>query len=149
MVANELNERKKMTEEHAKTAQDIVHIAGDEKHGMEITHDLTKTALMTFNLKYRGRYSVWAEGEEKTIEGEVYSQGGQLMVHTICPRCQKSLRITSDRKNISIDVAKGLIWVEPFQCTWELGERENERMEFGLSLCNTRLAYDGKVAKDA
>lgn len=136
-----------MNEQHAKTAKEMVHIAGDKDHGISVTHDLKKTAIMNFDLQYTGRYSM--PFPEKRIIGEVYSQGGELMIHTICPRCENALRITSDRKQISIDKTKGMIWVEPFQCTWELGERENERMDFGMSLCNTRLAYDGKVAKDA
>jgi hypothetical protein len=137
-----------MTEQHAKAAHEIVHLAGDEKRGITVSHELTKTALMTFSLEYTGRHAM--PFPRKLIEGEVYTvPGGGLMVHTICPRCNNALRITSDNKDISIDKDRGAIWVEPFECSWELGERDGERMDFGLGLCKTRLAYDGKVAKDA
>ncbi len=73
----------------------------------------------------------------------------------LCPRCRNALTIESTKKAISYDdssmkEAGGQLSVEPFTCTWELDPaKEGRRMEFGLGLCNWRVAIDKNIAKDA
>ena len=58
-------------------------------------------------------------------------------------------RLLSDAKEVvDWDPEKGLS-VEPFECTWEMGERQGERIHFGLSLCRWRVGIQNNVAKDA
>lgn len=133
------------------TQKEYVHIAGDKvSAGSEF---MTAGALARPKLEYRGRYSHGAQGyTHKEVHCEVYAADDVLMVHTLCVRCGKPQRITSDRKKISWDKERGL-FIEPFECTWELddvgGVGQDRRVNFGLSLCNTRVAYDGKTVKDA
>jgi hypothetical protein len=117
---------------------DMTHIAGDVDHGIEITHDLTQSAKAKVKLRY----------QELVITCEIYEVGGELSVHTLCPRCHNALWISGRNKKIDYDPERGL-FVEPFTCAWELPDDERSGREFGLGLCNLRMVYDGKVAREA
>jgi hypothetical protein len=83
------------------------------------------------------------------LECDVYKVGDELMVHLYCPRCRNALRVSSDRKSIDYDHVENVLSIEPFECTWELGDREGERMGFGIGLCRWRVGISKGVAKDA
>lgn len=127
---------------------DLVHIAGDYDHGMTATHNFAgRAGARSAVVMYYGRY--------KTLDGtrmecEVYPDLGEgSMVNLLCPRCQNSLRISGKNKRIDFDPRTGRLSVEPFTCTWEMDwGNTNRRMEFGISLCNTKLAIDNNVARD-
>lgn len=124
--------------------EETVHLAGD---GVSSQFMSAKPDAQV-KLRYTGRYS--HPFPQKEVECEVYvardPHGDTLMVHTLCVKCGKSQRIQSQNKEISWDKEKGL-FVEPFTCPWELeGDRT---IEFGLGMCSARVAYDGKVIKDA
>lgn len=119
--------------------EELYHIAGDTEEGRGAYSDirLTKTAIGRPMVRYKDRI----------LECDVYLIGGELMVHLICPRCCNALRVSA--KNKRIDFSDGKLTVEPFQCTWELGERDGERMDFGVGLCRWKAAIDENRAKDA
>jgi len=124
--------------------EEIVHLAGDMRSGLSVTHDFTKTALGTVELTYTGRFA--HPLPKKLVRCEIYEQGGRLAVHTICPRCARAQWIDGGAKRIEFDASRNLLFIEPFTCTWEL---EDHRQGFGVGLCRTRVAYDGREVKDA
>jgi hypothetical protein len=129
--------------------------------GVTINHDLTGIAIAKVTLEYRGRF-VPPNMQKVEIECEVYEAGGLLMVHTACPKCRHALRIDGRNKAIELRGGKRAeslnqtqakligaeLYVEPFECPWEMGGKDDHQ-HFGFGLCRLRLAYDGKVAKDA
>lgn len=87
---------------------------------------------------------------EFLLECDVYEAGGLITVVLFCPRCKQQLKIDSSRKAIEWDPVRGLLSVEPFQCTWELpDEHLGQKREFGFSLCRWTAAIDKGVARDA
>ena len=113
--------------------------------GVTVNHDLRGLAIGQARLIYRGKQVPPPPGTDHfEIECEVYETDGILSVHTVCPKCRHSQWI--DGRNKKIEWRGGELYVEPFTCPWEMGE---DRVEFGFGLCNMRVAYDGKVAKDA
>ena len=129
--------------------RDITHIAGDRDHGISVTHRLNKAAHAEVALVYSGRYS--APFSNLEIVCEVYKAGDVFSVHSICPRCRNAVWIDGRNKRVDYDPQRGL-FVEAHTCPWEIGDtdaRKNDRQEFGLGLCGTRMVYDGKVAREA
>lgn len=110
-------------------------------HGSEL--DLTKNAIGHPLIRWR----------DLVMEADVYHpMEGVLEVHIHCPKCSTPddphvLRITSERKSIEYDKKRNLLYVEPFECCWELPAER--RQEFGLGLCKWRVAIDGDRAVDA
>ena len=118
-----------------------VHLAGDK---LSAASEFMTARGESYTLSYTGRYAF--PEKEKLIECEVYREGDEIMIHTICVRCHKCQRVKITNKKFWTDKQRGL-FSEPFTCPWELeGDRP---MEFGLGLCGARVAYDGKVIKDA
>lgn len=116
-------------------------------HGKGVTalHDLQGTAIGKATLEYRGK-ALPPELSKFEIECEVYLVDGIYSVHTVCPKCRHVLWIDGRKKDVEYDKATGKLYVAPFRCTWEMGE---ERRQYGFGMCRLRLAYDGKIAKDA
>jgi hypothetical protein len=123
--------------------REIVHIAGDRQTGVTVSHNLSRMALGEVVMIYRGQYAV--PHDELELICEVYEQDGVLGVHAICPKCHHAIWINGKNKSIEYDRSRGL-FIEPFQCTWEM---DDWRREFGASLCGMRMAFDGKLAKEA
>ncbi len=89
-----------------------------------------------------------------------------LQVHYICPRCHKQGRITQDAKAIDWSPTEnrvlelpdgqktrtnGVLSVEPFQCTWEIGSDPHTPgiRAGGLTLCGQKLVIDANIAREA
>jgi len=123
----------------------VQYPAMDSGRGFTALHNMQGTAVGKVTLEYRGK-ALPPELSRFLIECEVYQVGDVYSVHTVCPKCRRVLWIDGSRKPVEYDQARGELRVEPFKCTWEMGE---ERRAFGIGLCNLRLAYDGKTAKDA
>lgn len=139
--------------------EELVHLAGDApdplagmagiEHarggGVTTTMRLTKTAKGHPQIRYR----------DMLIEADVYAFDGEpVKVHLICPRCRNALSISSDKKSLEYDPRQnveigGRLDVETFECTWELPEANDRKMEFGLGLCRWRVAIDNNIARDA
>lgn len=112
--------------ENTKTITDLFHVAGDVDHGMESTLALGKNYDARLYIQYG----------DKLLVGELYrNPEGGFFVNLICPRCHHNLKISTDRKAMAFEMGVG-IDIEPFRCTWELGDRQGERIAFGLSMCN-------------
>lgn len=110
--------------ENPKTITDLYHVAGDED-GMSSTLDLSKNYDAKLYIQYK----------DQMLVGELYrNPEGGFFVNLICPRCLHNLKISTDRKEMAYEPGVG-IYIAPFRCTWELGERNDERIAFGLSLC--------------
>ena len=99
--------------------------------------------IATCVLTYRGRHCL---EPERRIECEVYQLPTGIAVHTLCPRCLSAQWIDSERKGIRFEAESGALWVEAFECTWEL---QNERRQFGFGLCRCRVEYAGHEIRDA
>jgi len=154
-----------------KRERELVQIAGDAPDptgtgpsGRATTYQLNRTAVAHPRIWYRDR----------VITADVYKHAGEpMMVHLICPRCRHALRITSDRKDISLDltvppprslladlppaeregaIASGRIDVSAFECPWELpdaGEHEPGLVTGGMTLCRWKVGIEHNVARDA
>lgn len=120
-----------------------------------------------------GRQEVLVLYKDMYLTADVYAIPGQpITVHLICPRCHKPLQITGDRKHIDFDprgrrvtaeamasgkpeiaalAESGELSIEPFECTWELGDETHQPgiVQSGTSLCRLRIAIDRNRAKDA
>ena len=116
-----------------------------QNQGVTVEHDLTGLAIAKVTLEYRGRF-VPPGMSCVEIECEVYSVDGLLTVHTACPKCRHSSMI--DGRNKKIELQGDKLFVEAFECPWEMGG-DDDHHEFGIGLCKLKLAYDGKIAKDA
>lgn len=126
------------------TVREVTHIAGDRESGLAITHHLDQMAAGQVTLIYTGAHAMpWPQLE---VTCEVYEQDGVIMVHALCPKCHHAIRIDGSKKAIEYDKARGLLKSEPFECTWEM---DDWRREFGASLCGLRMAFDGKVLREA
>ena len=120
--------------------EELYHISGDMDHGLAVDLDLTKTALGKPMVRYKDRI----------MQAEVYPSPDKkgLMVHIHCPRCTHVNVIRTERKHIEYDPETNDLSIEPYECTWELGDRDNERIAFGIGLCRLRIAIDHNIAKD-
>lgn len=123
------------------TEEEVVHLAGDS--GLASTFAGSKASAQGVMI-YTGR---WAGGLRRLeVTCEIYITAEGMMVSTCCVRCGQVQTIKSENKQMSYEKGRGL-FIEPFECTWELdGDR---RIENGLGMCKARVAYDGKVIKDA
>lgn len=126
---------------HDPSKEDLYHVAGDVDHGVTTTADVTSGAVKV-PLRYNGKWG------DYVCTVDVYVAGEEVAIVMICPRCHHSIKIPSNRKKIEWDPDKGL-FVEPSQCTWEMDERDGERIEFGLNLCRFTFAIDGARVRDA
>jgi hypothetical protein len=158
-----------------KQNEECFQIAGDETHGLSLTHDLTRRAYAHPLIRYTGKYG------DFVLEGDLYLVGEgskrEYMLHLICPVCTPKhlvpctcteaerplcpscegtgetkpaphgLSIKSSQKAMSWDPVRGLS-VERFGCTWELPAANAGRLEFGLGLCPWRVAIDHGIARD-
>lgn len=123
-------------------SEDIFFVTGDKDTGVSTTADMTAGSIKV-QLRYNGKYGNYVA----TVD--VYDIPGiECSVVLICPKCHHSLRITSARKSVEWDPGKGLN-VSVSECTWETGDRNDERMSFGINLCRFRFAIDGVFIKDA
>lgn len=120
--------------------KDLVHLGGDQ--GV-VSNFAGSKATAQFTLEYKGRWR--GEMAAKQITCELYATPEGCMVTTSCVRCHNAQTIQSENKKISYEPGRGL-FIESFTCTWELeGDR---RIHYG-NVCSARVAYDGKVIKDA
>ncbi len=111
--------------ENAKTITDLYHVAGDEA-GQSSTLSLGSNYDAKLHIQYK----------DKILVGELYKNPeGGFFVNLVCPRCHHNLKVSTDRKAMAYEPGVG-IDIEPFRCTWELGDRKDERISFGLSMCN-------------
>lgn len=156
------------------TRREVVRLAGDvpdptgvspNHRGIQSTHFLTG-----------GKQEVVVVYADVLMTLDVYALPGEpVRVQMICPRCHKHSTITSDRKRIEYDakalnpqakwihllagsVAElaaisvfGLLSIEPFECTWELGEDRHVAggLHSGASLCRLKLVIDNNRAREA
>ena len=139
-------------------AGDVPDITGSGLRGVAATHDFRQSAYGRPLIFYR----------DLVLEFDVYRfEGLPTEVHIICPRCHNHLRLSALNKRIEYDRdapvpvppgwtrsefrevftqgAGGLLSMEPFGCTWELGAA---RQMFGLSLCGWRVAIENNIARD-
>lgn len=114
--------------------------------GIIAEHDLKGLAIGQAHLLYKGKIPSPPGTTHFEIECEVYEANGILSVHTVCPKCRHALWIDGRNKKIEYDKKKGILRIEPFECTWEMGE---DRREFGFGLCRLKMVYEGKTARDA
>ena len=133
------------TEELIYQSGDAPDPEGQIGGGFQQSINLGKSASGHPKIRYR----------DIVIEADVYDlEGVAFHVMILCPRCRNSLRISRERKAIDWDPEAGhpqdggQISIEPFQCTWENGERNGERQDFGLGLCGWRVAVDKNIARD-
>lgn len=117
-----------------------------QQKGIVAEHNLKGLAIGQVHLFYKGKVPPPPGMTYFEIECEVYKVDGILSVHTVCPKCRHALWIDGRNKNIEYDDNKGTLRVEPFECSWEIGE---DRRRFGFGLCRMKLLYEGKIAKDA
>lgn len=111
--------------------------------GVTVNHDLRGLAIGQVHLTYKGLY-VPSGMQSLEIECEVYEVDGILSVHTVCPKCRHSQWIDGRNKDIEYDAQRKTLRVEAFRCPWEM---DDERKEFGMSLCRLVLAFTGRVAR--
>lgn len=116
----------------------------NQNQGVTVEHDLKGLAIAKVTLEYRGR-AVPLGMASIEIECEIYKADGILSVHTVCPRCRRAQWI--DGRNKSVELSGDALYVEAFECPWELGDDDDHR-HFGIGLCRLKLAYDGKIARD-
>ncbi len=99
------------------------------------------------------RYRTASHVDPLVLEVDIYQvPGAPTRVLLLCPRCRNSLTITSDRKEMRVqlpargaEAAGAVISVAPFQCTWELTQQK----ALGGELCRWKGAIDNNVARDA
>lgn len=115
--------------------------------GVTVNHDMRGAAIGQLHLRYAGNHVSPPPGmSHLQIECEIYEVDGIFSVHTVCPKCGNGQWIDGKNKRVEYDARAKTLHVEPFKCSWEMSA---DRQEFGVGMCNLRLAYDGKVAKDA
>ena len=117
------------------------------RKGVIAEHDLRGLAIAKVQLIYQGAFRPPPGLKAFEVECEIYEVNGILSVHTVCPKCRNAQWIDGRNKKVEYDKERGL-FIEAFTCPWELGG-EDDRREFGFGLCQLRLAYDGKIIKDA
>jgi hypothetical protein len=137
----------------------MVQLAGDEERGFAQTIRLDHG-------KHETLVVIKAKHGDFLMTCDVYALPGEpTQVHFICPKCMKQGRITSDQKAIewnpresrmlpmpdgSQRSSNGLLSVEEFECTWELGNEKHVTgiHAGGLTLCRERMSIDNNVAKE-
>lgn len=117
--------------------------------GVTINHDLRGLAIGKVQMFYKGKQVMPPPGMDKfMVECEVYQVDDHLLVHTVCPKCRHAQNIDSRNKQMDFDRERMMLKIEPFTCPWEMGG-EDEHRGFGVGLCQMRVAYDGRVIRDA
>lgn len=116
----------------------------DDPRGVSSGHRFHKLCEAHPQIRYKDRL----------LECDLYRDPdtGKYTLHLICPKCLHSLKIESGNKDIYWDEDHG-ISIEPFTCTWEEGRgtdgTENDRIAFGVGLCNWRVGVKNGIARDA
>lgn len=130
--------------------RELVHLAGDadapDGRGLSSTHRADA-------LKEEVRVTY----KDFVLTVDVYRHPGEpAQVHLICPRCRHQLRVTADRKAIDFEptdnvAAGGRLSIEPFECTWEMGNDEHHQgaLFAGTTLCRWKVGITNNIAKDA
>ena len=122
--------------------EDLFYVSGDKETGISTTADMTAGSIKV-QLRYNGKWGNYVS----TVD--VYNiPGVECSVVMICPRCHHSIRVSSARKEVDWDPEKGL-FVSRSECSWEIGDRNNERMDFGIGLCRFGFEIAGSMIKDA
>jgi len=143
--------------------REMVQLAGDAQTGLSSTLNLDN-----------GKHEVVVVYKDQFLTVDVYLLPGEPPeIHLICPRCHKASRISGANKQVVFDPAAdnpmrrriamaapqdlvpicylGRLSVEPFECTWEIGEDKHAKgsVHTGVSLCRQRLAIEDNRAQDA
>lgn len=143
--------------------REVMRIAGDMDTGLSVTTSLTA-----------GKQEVVVVYRDQFLTVDVYAIPGEpLVAHIICPRCHKQSRIPGDRKAIDFDPSAvnpmrteilatqapslmtigsiGRLSIEPFECTWEMGDDEHVvgALHTGITLCRLRIGITNNRAMDA
>lgn len=126
-----------MSDQILKSNEELFHLAGDPERGVVGTHDFTGNATAK---------NVLVRFGDLVLHCDVYPDMGEgHMVHLICPRCCKALKISGKNKQISYDTQRKLLSVEPFQCTWEMGDVVGSY----TTLCNLKIGIHNNIARKA
>ncbi len=121
-----------------------------------------------------GKVETLVRYRDQLLTVDVYCIPGEpIQVHLFCPRCCKQLRVSADRKRIDWDPGAdhphqqaaaeldahgfgpapkvGVLSIEPFGCTWEVGgDRHNQGgLHTGVTLCRLKLGISRNVAQGA
>jgi hypothetical protein len=120
--------------------EELYHIAGDapDPSGTELLGMQSSIQASRPSTRVMVRY------RDVVLEIDVYQTKESLAFNLLCPRCRHSLWIRAEQK--SIEWNGKMLSVEPFGCTWEL---DDDRHQFGMNLCNWKVAIDNNIAKDA
>jgi hypothetical protein len=124
-----------------KSNEETFHVAGDPNHGGMGKHDFAGNALAKLHpVRYEGKHGTFL------LEVDIFPDLGEgLMVVMICPRCRNGSRISGKNKRIEFDTRDKRLSVEPFECTWEMGDVQGAY----TTLCRTRIGVYNNRAKDA
>lgn len=155
--------------------RELVQVAGDIPDplgAMAPGSDAVRGMQSTINLS-ANKQEVLVVYKDQYLTVDVYAIAGEpLKVHLICPRCRKLLQVTGDRKRIEYNprerkiaaealasgkpeiaqlAESGSLSIEPFECSWELGNATHVRgiVQSGTSLCRLRIGIENNRAKDA
>lgn len=150
--------------------REIMQLAGDAPDPTGLTDYRGAQSTLRLN---GGKREVVVVYHDVLMTVDVYALPGEPMhISLLCPRCHKPLRIPGDRKSIDFEpnalnpariaaaglppevaavAATGKLSVEPFECTWELGDDKHVAggLHTGTNLCRLRIAIDNNRAKDA
>ena len=154
--------------------RELVQLSGDvpdplgDMPGVGVARGMQSTVTLNANKR-----EVLVVYRDMFLTADVYALPGEpIKVHMICPRCHKPLQVSGDRKRIEYDPSErrvapealasgkpeiarladsGALSIEPFECTWELGDDVHVRgiVQSGTSLCRLRIGIENNRAKDA
>jgi len=155
----------------APAKRELVHLAGDapdpygtDKRGLSSTVSLSRSAIAHPYVFY---------GDKVLVLDAYKADGEALKLHITCPRCGNNSMISSDRKDIELDLNAlppadklrelppheqqeaaqgGRISVSVFECSWELpnaGAHRPGAFTVGETLCRWRVGISKNIAKDA
>lgn len=132
--------------------REVVQLAGDMDQGLTSSVLLNRGAVQIVT-HYKGRFNLASGYDYLEGRGELYVAGDELMLHVICPSCGHQVALSNKRSQMEYDAIKREISVTPWTCTWEKGRgtdnTADDRMDFGLGLCNARLVIDKNLMRDA
>lgn len=116
---------------------------GMKNVGMSSKTDLTAGAIGHPLIRWR----------DQVMEADVYAMPGEPMkVHIVCPKCHTFSWVKQEAKAMSYEPGRGdprnggELNIEKFKC---MGDNvEGRRRDFGLGMCNWRVAIDKNIARD-
>lgn len=129
-----------------KSNEESFYLAGDRNNGGVGTHDLSSNALARFHpVRYEGRMGTFL------LEVDIFPDLGEgLMVVGLCPKCRNGFRISGKNKRIEFNTTDKRLFVEAFECTWEMPDGNvDRRSENGFGLCRLKMVIENNRAKDA